>query len=150
MIGTRGPLARGGVWLGLATLAGIVGCGGGGSGAPATVKVYEVKGTVLLADGKPLGGGHVYFVPRDGAMTPDGRIGPDGTFSLSTGRSGEGAPPGDCKVRIEPEDKRLLAIASPTARRKLPFSPKYLDEDSSGLTATVEPKANQLEPFRLK
>jgi hypothetical protein len=32
----------------------------------------------------------------------------------------------------------------------LPFPAKYLDEDSSQLIAKVEPKANKLEPFRLR
>jgi hypothetical protein len=130
-------------------LAGVAGCGAA-SDAPPVVAVYEVKGKVLRADGKPLGGGRVYFVHADGATTSEGKISPDGTFSLSTGNSGEGAPPGDYKVRIEPEDVSLLAANRPGTRKKLPFSPKYFDEDSSGLTARVEPGANRLEPFRLK
>jgi hypothetical protein len=68
-----------------------------------------------------------------------------------TGSSGEGAPAGDFKVRIEPEDKSLIATSrSSASAKKLPFPAKYLDEDSSGLTATIKPEPNQLEPFRLK
>ena len=132
-----------------AVLAGVAGCGAE-AGAPPVVTVYEVKGKVLRADGKPLSGGRIYFVPRDGVTTSDGAIGSDGTFALATGRSGAGAPAGQYKVRIEPADVRLLAIQAPANRRRLPFPAKYLDEDSSGLTATVEPRANRLEPFRLK
>jgi hypothetical protein len=129
--------------------AGLSGCGQ--SEAPPIVSVYEVKGKVLLAGGKPLSGGHVYFVPKDGATTSDAKIGPDGTFSLTTGNSGEGAPPGEYKVRIEPDDPTLLAIGGPTKRgKRLPFPARYLDEDGSGLTAKVEPKNNQLDPFVLK
>jgi hypothetical protein len=128
----------------------VTGCGND-SGAPPVVTVYEVKGRVLLADGKPLSGGRVYFVPDDRAITSDGKIGPDGTFSLSTGNSGEGAPPGRYRVRVEPDDPSLLAPRQPSARgKKLPFPPRFLDEDSSGLTARVEPWVNQLEPFRLR
>jgi hypothetical protein len=132
------------------TLTGGAGCGD--SGAPASVSVYEVRGQVLLADGKPLSGGHIYFVPRDGAVTSEGSIGPDGTFSLVTANSGEGAPPGDYKVRVEPGDRSLLATTGRPARsaRKLPFPTKYLDEDRSGLVATTRAEPNRLEPFRLK
>lgn len=135
-----------------AVLTNLAGCGGG-SGAPPVVTVHEVKGQVLLADGKPLGGGRIYFVPKDGTTTSEGVIGADGTFSLTTGNSGSGAPPGEYKVRIEPDDPSLLAIhkGRPGSQaKKLPFPKKYLDEDSSELTAKVEPKANALEPFRLK
>ena len=50
-----------------------------------------------------LSGGWIYFVRKAGDLpvTPSGVIGPDGTFSLVTGGSGEGAPPGEYKVRIE-------------------------------------------------
>jgi hypothetical protein len=149
-VGLRRPASRGlWVWGGLAVVAGVAGCGDG-SGAP-VVAVYEVRGQVLRADGKPLGGGHIDFVSRDGAMTSEGVIGRDGTFSLATGPSGEGAPPGDYKVRVLPDDPSLLTPRRGPARgKKLPFHPRYLDEDTSGLTARVEPRANLLEPFRLR
>jgi hypothetical protein len=127
----------------------LSGCGGD-DGAVKKVTVYPVKGSVVLADGKPLPAGKVYFVPKDGALTSEGKVGSDGTFVLETGGSGEGAPPGDYRVRVEPEDTSLLAGKKAAQGRKLPFATKYLDEDSSGLTATVRADSNQLEPFRLK
>ncbi len=136
------------VWLGLAIMAGVPGCGGAGDGAP-VVTVYEVKGRVLLKDGTPLSGGHVYFVPVNGTMAPEGEIGSDGSFELVTGRSGPGAPPGDYKVRIEPKDPSLMASSKRAGKAKLPFPAKYLDEDSSLLRVTVHPKPNQIEPLRL-
>ena len=51
----------------LGAIVGITGCGDS-SGAPPRVTVYEVKGQVLLSDGRPLSGGHVYFVSKQGAM----------------------------------------------------------------------------------
>jgi hypothetical protein len=140
--------------LGLGLLAEVAGCGDS-SGAPPVLTVYEVKGKVLLADGKPLDAGRIYFVHANGATTSDGKIGADGSFSLATGNSGEGAPAGDYRVRIEPDDPSLLAAAAPGRPRaakgkKLPFDTKYLDEDSSGLKVVVKAGSNVLEPFRLR
>ena len=85
----------------MAVCAGLAGCGK--SDSLPVLQVYDVKGKVLLADGKPLSGGWIYFVPQGGDLpvTPSGVIGADGTFSLVTGGSGEGRRPGDYKVRIE-------------------------------------------------
>jgi len=155
LVPKRGPGGSGWLcWLGLGLLAGVAGCADR-SGAPSVQTVYEVKGKVLLADGKPLEGGHIYFVHSSGATTSDGKIGADGAFALSTGNSGVGAPVGDYKVRIEPDDPSLLSAPGPGRRgvakgKKLPFDPKYLDEDSSGLKAVVKAEPNALEPFRLR
>jgi hypothetical protein len=108
--------------------------------------VYPVSGSVLLADGKPLTTGSVYFVPKgDLPVTPVGEIKPDGTFSLITGGSGEGAPAGDYKVRIEAIELKR------SAKSKKPAIPtKYNDEDSSGLVFTVRSEPTHLEAIRLK
>jgi hypothetical protein len=128
------------IWVGLA------GCRNSGS-LPA-LPVYEVRGTVLLADGKPLEGGWISFVPKgDLPVTPSGAIGSDGTFSLVTGGSGLGAPPGEYKVRIEAPQFEQSASKS----KKRPIFPrKYNDEDSSGLVITVRAETNRLGPIRLK
>jgi hypothetical protein len=129
-----------------AVLATLAGCGR--SDSLPSYQVYEVKGRVLLADGKPLGGGWISFVPKgDLPVTPSGEIGPDGTFSLVTGGSGDGAPPGEYKVRVEAPQLQQPASRS----RKKPVVPtKYTDEDSSGLVITVRAESNRLEPIRLK
>ena len=126
------------VWIGLA------GCQK--SGSLPTYPVYEVKGKVVLADGKPLTNGLIYFVPKGNLLvTPSAVIGSDGTFSLATGGSGDGVPAGDYKIRVE-------APQAPTGRKgaKPLFPFKYTDEDSSGLVLTVRAEPNQLEPIRLK
>jgi hypothetical protein len=129
-----------------AALATLVGCGHSES-LPA-YQVYEVKGKVVLADGKPLNGGWISFVPKgDLPVTPSGEIGPDGTFSLVTGGSGEGAPPGEYKVRIDAP--QLPPVAS-KSRKKPAIPVKYSDEDSSGLVITVRAESNRLEPILLK
>ena len=62
----------------VAACAGMAGCGK--SDALPALEVYEVKGTVVLADGKPLSGGSIYLVSKAGDLpvTPAGKIGPDG------------------------------------------------------------------------
>ena len=144
-------VVRGVIVLTMAGLASVVAGCGDSSAAPRNTTVYEVKGRVLLPGGKPLSGGHVYFVPSDGVLTPEASIGPDGTFSLVSGPAGEGAPVGEYKIRIEPPDPSSFASALLTrGRKRLPFSAKYLDEDSSGLKVAVKAEANALAPFFLK
>ena len=80
------------------SLVGPAGCGRSG---PYRGSLYPVKGQVLLADGKPLPGGTVQFIPKDGGLPASGRIEEDGTFTLRS-KTGEGGAPGEYKVRIEP------------------------------------------------
>ena len=128
----------------VAACAGLAGCGK--SDSLPVVQVYDVQGKVLLANGKPLSSGQIYFVPKgDLPVTPSGVIGPDGTFSLVTGGSGEGAPPGEYKVRIE--SRRFETNGKV---RKPQFPVRYNDEDSSGVLITVRAETNQLEPILLK
>ena len=133
-------------WMGglvAATLATVTGCGH--SDSLPSYQVYEVKGQVLLANGKPLDTGRVFFVPKgDLPLTPSGEIGPDGTFSVVTGGSGEGVPAGEYKLRIE-----AIQYQSPKNRKPL-IPPKYADEDSSGLVVTVRAEPNHLDPIRLR
>jgi len=126
------------------SLVGLVGCGRSG---PYRGSLYPVKGQVLLADGRPLPGGTVQFIPKDGGLPASGRIEEDGTFSLKS-KTGEGAAPGEYKVRIEPSAERLARKGR--VAPKLPFASKYREYDGeTGLTATVRAEATQLEPFRL-
>jgi hypothetical protein len=133
-------------WVAVSVAATLNGCRG--SDSLPSLPVYQVTGKVVLADGKPLSGGFISFVPKDGlAVTPSSTIGPDGTFSLVTGGSGDGAPAGEYKVRVEAPQ---LQHAAARSKRRPVFPDKYRDEDSSGLVITVRADANQLEPIRLK
>jgi hypothetical protein len=135
---------RGLTGLVVAVCAGLAGCGT--SDSLPVLKVYDVKGKVLLGDGKPLSSGSIYFVPKgDLPITPSGVIGPDGTFSLVTGGSGEGAPPGEYKVRIE---SRQFQANGKVGKPRFPD--RYNDEDSSGVLITVRAESNQLGPILLK
>src|SRR5271166_2991911 len=77
---------------------GWAGCGTGQYSGP----VYPVEGQVVLANGKPLTGGAVQFIPKEGGMLAFGKIDRDGKFSLVSLDQRQGAAPGEYKVRIEP------------------------------------------------
>lgn len=126
------------VWLAVL----FTGCHG--SSFP-TATTYEVKGKVVLPNGKPLTTGRVTFVAADGLLPQaSGEIQPDGAFSLTTRVAGDGAAPGKYKVRIEPAGGKNRRANQPG------FPVKYVDEDSSGLVVTVRSESNQLEPIQLK
>ncbi len=95
-----------------------IGCGEGMYTGP----VYPVKGRVLLANGKPLTGGAIQFIPAPGGLLASGPIGPDGTFTLVSLDRRDGAAPGAYKVRIEPS----LEMTAPKGKkpRTLPFAEK--------------------------
>lgn len=124
------------------------GCGGG-SEAPPSLSLNPVKGKVVLDDGKPLTTGRVVFVSATTGISPNGKIGTDGTYTLSSGDQGDGAPAGEYKVRIEPDLGPGTSAAKPKPGAKLPFPNAYADEDSSGLKVTVKSGENTIEPFKL-
>lgn len=105
-------------------LTAAVGCGGGGS-AP-------VEG-VLHLDGKPLGGATITFLPE----SPGGREAhaysrPDGSFSMSTTRPGDGVLVGEYKVIVAyagpplelppaaTQDEAMKALTEAAKARKRP------------------------------
>src|SRR5262249_12645337 len=117
----------------IALAAGLTGCSGSGSAVP----TYEVKGKVLLANGRGLSTGRVTFLAVDGLLPQaSGEIQPDGGFALTTRNPGDGAAPGNYKVRIEPAEGKNPKKARPN------FPVKYVDEDSSGLAVTVRAEPN--------
>jgi hypothetical protein len=125
--------------------------GCGQTDTPPVVRVYEVKGKVLLAGNKPLTRGRVVFVPtQEPLLVSSAEVREDGTFSLATGESGEGAPAGNYKVRVEPVGPVPNEQRPRSGSKSLPFPSKYFDEDSSGLSVTVKPEANVLSPFVLR
>jgi hypothetical protein len=142
----RHPLRAIALIFGIWTSFALTGCGGEG---PYTGSLYPVKGQVLLADGQPLTGGTIQFIPKLGGLRASGTIESDGTFSLKSIGSREGAAPGEYKVRIEPSSNMLAKKARKSP--KLPFATKYRElEGNTGLTATIKAEPMQLEPFRLE
>lgn len=90
-------LAAAGLLLTL-TLAPCWGCGGRGRAA-ASLKTVPVKGTVRL-NGKPVTKGTVKFEPEVPGRTATGAIQADGSFTLSTYATDDGAVPGPHRVAI--------------------------------------------------
>jgi hypothetical protein len=73
----------------------------------------------------------------------------DGTFSLTSLKSREGAAPGEYKIRIEPSSH--LLVKRGRKAQELPFDSKYREYDgNTGLTATIKAEPTQLDPFRLE
>ena len=103
---------------------------------------YPVKGKVLLPDGKPLASAKVTFV---GPVTTTVPTESDGTFIVKGSK--EGLPAGDYKVRLDPPES---TSAGKKKGIQLPFPSHYLDEDSSGLTATVKADGPNDFEFALK
>jgi hypothetical protein len=152
-LSTCSAQARASRWIGLALIAGWVAgfAGCGDPNAAGSLKVYPVKGQVLLPDGKPLTSGHVVLVSNEKALEFSGEVGSDGHFEIKTGY-GDGAPEGTYKVRIEYHDPSQAPVKGKPSRRsvsRLPFAAKYTEEASSDLSVTVKPGDNVLEPFKL-
>ncbi|MEE2641591.1 MAG: carboxypeptidase regulatory-like domain-containing protein [Planctomycetota bacterium] len=73
-------------------------CGCGNDDYP---RRYTVTGTVTFPDGEPVRTGVVEFLPKNGNLTANGNIQSDGTYSLSTIESEDGACPGEYIVVIK-------------------------------------------------
>jgi hypothetical protein len=70
----------------------LVGCGAGGP------KTVPVRGTVMYK-GKPVPNGTVTFIPETGHHAT-GEIRPDGSYTLTTFKPGDGAVPAKYKVVV--------------------------------------------------
>ncbi len=110
--------------------------------------VHPVRGKVLV-DGKPAVGALVQFhsVEDDPAnpLRPQGIVGDDGSFWLTTYSNADGAPPGHYSVSIY--------YAKPSkggdGYDMLLVHPRYLKPESSGLTADVPAQPAELTPYQL-
>lgn len=89
--------------LALVATACMAGCGRRSAPLPTT---YPVHGKVAYKDGTPVTGGVVQFQPQaEPSVTTAAMIGNDGTYSLTTTRSGlraEGAVAGPNRVTVTP------------------------------------------------
>jgi hypothetical protein len=118
--------------------------------------LHQTTGKVLYK-GEPAVGAIVYFNLKGAdpktAHTASAVVGEDGTYTLETGRLGEGAAPGEyfVLVRWPVEDRNgnaRLAIRNPSdAPDKL--KRKYFNPDKPLLEATVSQGRNVIPTFEL-
>lgn len=130
----------------------LVCCLGCGSSAPHTI---PVSGTVTF-DGKPLSKGTISFIPA-GDKTEFGRpatgnIDPQGNYTLSTFKPGDGAVPGKYQVAVvsianEPSPEEM---AEKGAQITSTIPAGYNSPMTSGLRATVEAGGAMTLDFELK
>lgn len=118
----------------------LAGCGQKGP------TLYPVTGKVTGSDGKPLENATVVFHPAEGAgpdaVKPRGKVGSDGTFTLTTHSAGDGAPAGEYRVTVE---LWLAGRGDEPPANRLPE--KYAKPDQSGFKATVGAGPTDLPPF---
>jgi hypothetical protein len=120
----------------------VAGCGGPKFNITPPPKVYPVKGKVLLANGEPVSGGIINFHPKTTlGSEASGEIGPDGSFQLTTIVKNDGALPGSYTVSVDPYFKGGRPSKVPASR----VPPKFGVPDTSGVTAKVEAKDNDLK-----
>lgn len=112
-----------------------------------------VTGTVLMK-GKPAPGVRVKFHPQFDIgkvkFIPEGETGGDGTFVLSTGQPGNGAPPGEYAVTFEKPEIESAKKSNYIETEIDAFEGKYSDPDESAWRVVVERGDNTLEPFELE
>jgi hypothetical protein len=115
-----------------ALVLGLTGCGN---------KLHPVRGTVALDDGTPVTRGLIVFERVDGgpAVTARGDIRSDGTYEMSTYKTGDGVPPGKYKVLVNPLDLSDI----PDEKKNLPFDVKYVSFTKSGLEYEVKSGSNE-------
>src|SRR3954463_7915283 len=95
-------------------LAGLAGCGSKEVWIPeVTDPAYPARGKVLLPGGAPLKAGRVELIPvKEPGRIAYGDLAANGSFALQTRTPGDGAVPGEYKVRIMiPEKTEFRRLA---------------------------------------
>jgi len=126
----------------------VLGCSPGG---PKKKVCYPVKGELTVA-GKPAEGAAVILQPKEAdpadwsAGYPRATVEADGKFQVSTYGEKDGAPAGDYII--------LVSWVAPNPTDEEASGPdrlggRYIDPAKSKLTATIEPRPNELPPIRL-
>jgi len=128
------------IGLGVALMSALAATGCGSSGPT----MGRVSGTVTYK-GKPIDKGTVTFISTDGERpNATGSIN-DGSYTLQTTEPGDGAVAGEYKIAVSDIDSSLGNTELPGMPHKAPKSAlpkKYMNADTSGLTAKVEAGSN--------
>jgi hypothetical protein len=131
-------------------MAGIEGCGS--SPDPNRLAVFPVKGQIAFKS-KPTDGAFVVLHPKGAigpnVLRPHGYVRKDGTFSLSTYDTNDGAPAGEYKMTVERRNlvKRPNGDFSP-GPNVLPR--QYSRPDTSPVAVRIAEGDNALPPIVLK
>lgn len=113
--------------------------------------LYPVRGTVLI-NGQPAKDVNIMFSPVTPTevggvpLSPSGVTEEDGSFRLMSFKPGDGAPAGDYQVTVSYPMNRFNKHLSGIDRLKGKFS----NPKTSGLTAKVEARSNDIPAFDLK
>jgi hypothetical protein len=111
---------------------------------------FPVTGKVVLPGGKPIEHATVVLHPVEDTgpdvVKPRGKVGPDGTFTLTTYEGQDGAPAGEYRVTVELWLTSGKGDEGPTSR--LPA--RYACPETSGLTATIASAPTDLKPIELR
>ena len=128
------------LWAVLVAMAAFAGC------SPAAKRPLAATSGTVTYNGSPLANAEVFFIPvgGNGDALARGRTDANGAFVLSTFNPGDGAWPGDKRVRIvAQEELRVFEMGdnepgSPGYVAPKDLIPKkYFSEATSGLKATV-------------
>ena len=131
-----------GLGLGFALM---VGCGAD----PDRPETFPVRGQLFVNE-RPAEGARLVLHPKDGesfdqrGSRPQGTVGPNGSFELTTYGEADGAPEGSYDVSI-------FWLANPDAVNPGPdrLGGRFSVPGESGITVEVERGENKLEPIRL-
>lgn len=126
----------------------LAGCGGGNG-----LETAPVVGKVLI-NGQPLAFGSISFRPKAGSPAT-GQIQSDGSFTLTTYKSGDGAiiGPHDVLVIATESDAGSVSPSQPgeeVVMGKSTIPQKYTSFSTSGLTAEVVADKKNEFTFELK
>jgi hypothetical protein len=109
--------------------------------------VVPVRGKVFLR-GTPADGALVVFNPvaenDPSTVRPQGTVGKDGAFEMTTYQEKDGVPPGEYNVTF------VWLLENPKTKREWsPLPTRYMDPEKSGVRVTVGEGTNDLQPFTL-
>lgn len=137
--------ACGRAWLIVALIAATSGCGRSGG-----LETAPVRGKVTL-DGQPFtSGGSVVFQPQGRGKMATGQVEADGTFTLSTYASGDGATIGKHNVMVRPPVARVVNENEDPKPVTSPIPKKYMSLTTSGLEVDVKAGQTNEIPIDLR
>src|SRR5262245_35991478 len=132
----------------LLPLIALAGCSSTGR-----LPTYPVTGQILY-NGEPLKGVDVAFhrvdPKNDTGYPPHATTDADGKFTLSTFLKDDGAPAGEFRVAVAFAVEAIDEGSDQGKRLSFQVPEKYHRAETSGLTVTIKPGSNDLEPIRLQ